>query len=986
MDNAKEQKAPFKTRFFNLIGKTAFKDTKMYQKKAAALTGTAKKKNKKQAPTKTYEKRFTVIIPVYNVKQYLAEAIESVINQTVGFVKTVQLILIDDGSTDGSDFVCRKYSYKYPDNIVYRATENRGVSAARNLGIDLAVGKYIAFLDGDDHYAKNSLEECWKFMEKHHEEIDLLFTDMEYFEARQGKHPLCKDIKTNSVISLDDGIVSSFSSCAAFFKAEVFENLKFDEKMVLNEDVKLVSLAMKNKRAFGHLANVTYWCRKRNTKESASDGAGKKDNVNMYKCATDCHRYMIDDDLKNFGHVTKFTQKGVTYNLSWYRAKSSTEVLSSLEYQKACDALLYCLNNIDDAIILSNKHANYWIKLYQLMLKHGEPRIAENEIEPRFFIGNVSFAINIAPSIFISEEKDGLIHFGGYYNTPFPDLVELVVRYNGKEYTARYCESQYEARQIYYFGKKILSATQFDIHIPYERDGYMEFFMRTKAGRRTKCDVEYASMSRLNNNLPCSQFFLGEDTILTKIGSNTVLVKKFDYATMEYMLAEASCGYLKMHTEIIEEYIRCYKEFSGRRIWVFYDRLDQNNDNAYWLYNYAKQFNDGIEKYYLISKRARNWKNLFKDRNVLDYDNIKNRVILFFCEKFISSQTIREVLSYAPKESRFGAHYDIFRTLFRADEIFLQHGITQTNVDNIYSYFNRNFNMFVTAVKSEYEYILGEQFSYPPEVVKLTGFPRYDYLNDKAEKIIIFAPTWDKRFMSAQEGYNPAFKCSNKYSFIQAFINNERLCKELRKSGYKIYCKLHPGYLRQMSDFYTEYGDVIKFAGDEITYNKIFEIGALFVTDYSSAVFDFAYLKKPVLYYQELGLHHSLDGSYFSFEENGFGKISYDFETLIDDVIECVKGGCKMPEKYQKRVDDFFTFRDKNNCKRVYDEILKLPVRKFAQPSEPAQSLVSKQASKPKQAAKNPAKKSSTTKAKTSKGKATTKTKNMKGDKKNGKK
>lgn len=958
------------------MGKTAFKDTKMYQKKMVKGAGTEVKKKKKNEPSKTYAKQFSVIIPVYNVKQYLAEAIESVINQTVGFQKNVQLILIDDGSKDNSGIVCLKYAFKYPENIVYRRTENRGVSAARNLGIDLAVGKYIAFLDGDDYFSKNLLAECGKFMEQNSDKIDFLQVDTEWFEALTGKHNLCRDIKKNAIINSGEGIVTSLR--VVFFKAEVLESFRFDENLAVAEDFKLIGSVITRKGAYGHVASATYHYRRRYAEGSAIDNTKNKDDVNTYKRVIHCFKYLIENDLKKFGHVTKFTQSAIAYDLAWYKRESSAAVLDSPVYAEAYKALQYCLKYIDDARIVNNKHGDYWTKIFMLMQKYGEPSIADKEIEPSYCFGNISFKMGTTAWVELCEEKGGIIHFSGYYNALFPDLVELVVRYNGTEYFASCSASNFVNKQFYYFGKHVLSATQFDIYVPYETDGYMEFFMRTN-GRRMPCDIKHTASSRFNNTTLGNQFFIDENTIFQKFGTNIISVKKFDFATLDYLFTEATYGYLKADTGIIEEYLRRYQEFIGRRIWIFSDLFERNDDNAWWLYNYAKQFDDGIEKYYMTCKRAKDWNVISKDKNVLDFDDIKDRVLLFFCEKSVSSHSIRNSFSVLPRAGDWSDEYNIFRVLFRADEVFLQHGIIKDTCNYNYSYPVRNFSIFVTSTKGEYDYVCGLDFAYPPGIVKLTGLPRYDYLKNEAEKIIIFAPTWSRGGAILGQ-YSPAFKDSDKYKFIQSFINNKRLCENLRKNGYKVYCKLHPLLAVQMSDFYTDYDDVIKFVGEEITYNKIFKIGALFVTDYSSAFFDFAYLKKPILYYQEFAGHLNAEGSYFSYENNGFGKVSYDFETLIDDIIECVAGGCKMLEKFQKRVDDFFTFRDKNNCKRVYDEILKLPIRKFAQSSEHKKSPKTKTAVSSNSAARAPKSKTMPHK------KVTAKTKKTKGDKKNGKK
>ena len=95
----------------------------------------------------------SVIIPVYNAEKYLAECIESVVNQTE---QSWQLILVNDGSVDLSDSICQSYAEK-DSRICYIKQENAGVSAARNAGIEKASGKWITFLDADDTLSQDAL-------------------------------------------------------------------------------------------------------------------------------------------------------------------------------------------------------------------------------------------------------------------------------------------------------------------------------------------------------------------------------------------------------------------------------------------------------------------------------------------------------------------------------------------------------------------------------------------------------------------------------------------------------------------------------------------------------------------------------------------------------------------------------------------------------------------------------------------------------------
>lgn len=99
-------------------------------------------------------KKISVIVPIYNSEKYISECIESVLNQTY---KNFELLLVDDGSKDSSGDICRKYE-KQDDRIKYIYKENGGVSSARNHGVQIAAGEYIAFVDSDDIVKPEILE------------------------------------------------------------------------------------------------------------------------------------------------------------------------------------------------------------------------------------------------------------------------------------------------------------------------------------------------------------------------------------------------------------------------------------------------------------------------------------------------------------------------------------------------------------------------------------------------------------------------------------------------------------------------------------------------------------------------------------------------------------------------------------------------------------------------------------------------------------
>lgn len=109
----------------------------------------------------------TIIVPVYNVCAYVGECVESLLNQTY---TNLEIILVDDGSTDGSEAVCDEYAKK-DNRIRVIHQKNQGLSGARNTGLDHAEGEYIAFVDSDDCVMSTFIASLYRLIKKYHADI-----------------------------------------------------------------------------------------------------------------------------------------------------------------------------------------------------------------------------------------------------------------------------------------------------------------------------------------------------------------------------------------------------------------------------------------------------------------------------------------------------------------------------------------------------------------------------------------------------------------------------------------------------------------------------------------------------------------------------------------------------------------------------------------------------------------------------------------------
>lgn len=180
--------------------------------------------------------KLSVIIPAYNVEKYIEKCIESVINQSY---KNLEIIIINDGSTDHTDELCKKYIDKDA-RIKYISKENEGLSEARNTGLRYATGDYVTFLDSDDYFDLNYASIMMK--EILDDDLDMVSCNSRSFNDYDGKEypiPIKINKVFNNIEALDDiNTKESFTFEPAqqkIYKKELFNDLKF-EKGRIHED------------------------------------------------------------------------------------------------------------------------------------------------------------------------------------------------------------------------------------------------------------------------------------------------------------------------------------------------------------------------------------------------------------------------------------------------------------------------------------------------------------------------------------------------------------------------------------------------------------------------------------------------------------------------------------------------------------------------------------------------------------------------------
>lgn len=262
---------------------------------------------------------FTVIIPIYNTEQYLNDAISSVIHQTLNFKKNIQIILVNDGSTDNSEKICISFKEKYPNNIIYIKQENLGVSAARNTGLKYVEGKYINFLDADDMWQKGVFKKVLKmFIEN--SGLPLIGVRQKTFEASNGFMALdYKFEKGSRIVDIAkefDKVQLSVTS--AFFDIEYIKNILFDTKIKYSEDAKFIyEMLIKNrKKEYGLIAKPYHLYRKRFLGNSAVQ---TKDNDKSWYFVTPelSYKYLLELADSKMPELVNSVSYYIMYDYGW---------------------------------------------------------------------------------------------------------------------------------------------------------------------------------------------------------------------------------------------------------------------------------------------------------------------------------------------------------------------------------------------------------------------------------------------------------------------------------------------------------------------------------------------------------------------------------------------------------------------------------------------------------------------------------------------
>ncbi len=883
---------------------------------------------------------FSVVIAAYNSDRFISETIESVIEQDYGF-ENIQLILVNDGSKDNTFEICSAYAKKYPNNIIVIDKENGGVSSARNAGMKYVKGKYINFLDSDDKFEKNVFSKVFEFFEKHETKTDVVTIKVELFGAKTG------DTWFNRKFANGDRLLNLWSNPkiylnavnSTFFHSRIKNQLFFDENLSISEDLKTVNYILMNKWSIGLLASCKFLYRIHNADEMSLTNSARKKPDWYFPYLERVYFWLYEQSYAKTHQFPKFLQHTLYRDL-YNRFVNNTQLESVLKTEEERirykELLFKALSLIDDDVICGVDCINKDYQIYFYSIKYGTPEISVEDAQTVFSWKDGEVKISKKCTVMFENCRitNRKLYLEGYcvLNNARAEYRDLHFIVNGQRISPKILKNTID--DSYAFSdERIFKRKHFKVSINLNRIKNSKIEAYVNMGG-IEIPFTYAGSCKwFGVNAYVPHAYYKENGYALYFDSNALYVKKAGFAS-GIKLENAYLKQLKSMRKNNPQATKAYKIRSAYRIlkylkirplWLVSDRDVTAGDNGEAFYAYLKK-KPFINKYFVFRKSASDAKRLkLRGFKLLDPESSIYKFKYILADAVVSSNLDPSQISPIICSKYL---QDIIQ---KKRYVFLQHGIIKDDLSGVYSRQLRKIDMFVTSTVPEYKSIVENPMYFCDETVtKLTGLPRYDLLYNNDQKNVLVIPTWRRGNVShidytdMQWVLKPGFENTYYYKFYHGLLSNERLQNSLKSAGYKLCYFPHINIIRS-NKYFEDIKGIHIIKGKERNYTKIFAEASIMVTDYSSTAFDFGYLRKPMVFCQgdseEFFSSHTYTKGYFDYRRDAFGEVTENIEEAVDAILRIVERDGKIEGMYLERINKFFPFSDKKNCKRVYTEI-----------------------------------------------------------------
>ena len=603
-------------------------------------------------------------------------------------------------------------------------------------------------------------------------------------------------------------------------------------------------------------------------------------------------------------------------------------IFDDKEYKEFINITKECLEYIPDEMILNFKYKTILDDYSDVFILMKNKDFYKDCSKSQLL--NYSLTKNIEIST-VNEEKEELVFDCAYHGIEYiKNGINIEVKLNDENISIKennvYTTTMFFNKDFDKFYTFSFVLNKKDI----KNNSKLNFYI-TKGNTSKRAHLTFSDdkpQARLNNFLSNCYWRFNKNYIMTTNYKSIIFNKKnwlgrfFKelalYKDFIFQSKKKSLGIRALYLRIMYRLTRFM--YSNKHIWVTFDKLYKGGDNGEYFYHYCQKRKGKYKCYYIINKNAYDYKRLKDDKNVVTFKSLKEYLVVLNAEAIFATHAgCSNFMAFTKGKEKY------FRDLFNYDVFCLQHGLTIQDIPQLQNRLRDNTKLYFCASKHEIINLSQDKYDYNKDSLLLTGIARYDGLINKDKKQILITPTWRHNManivtnVGSTRPYYDDFKNTPYYKIYNSIINDKKLIDCAKKYDYKITYLLHPTLTAQIDDFdKNKYVNIFTVTEDQ-SYEKLLCESSLMVTDYSGVQYDFAYMKKPIIYFHTDELPNHYGSGEIDYEKEGFGPIVKTKEELIDLLCEKIKNDCENEDKYVDRCKDFFEFDDNNSCERIYN-------------------------------------------------------------------
>nr|WP_239534446.1 CDP-glycerol glycerophosphotransferase family protein [Priestia taiwanensis] len=927
-------------------------------------------------------KSVSVIVPIYNAEKYVVECLDSLVEQSL---ENIEVLLINDGSTDNSQTIAEEYVTNHPHLFQLINKENGGVASARNRGLTVATGEYVAFLDPDDYVLPNTYRVM--YLKSRNTQSDTFIGNIRCFNTTRTwgipymaklfdkELPEVRHIKTNPELGL------SASSCNKLFKRNFLErhHIQFDEEISVGEDLLFTQqcLYLSNHTCVANINSLNY--RVIQSEASLSKREDVRFFVHHYKAVQKLKAFYLANHLEQYSHTVEKAQWKFFINSITLRYKKLSkqdldavldigwEFYNSFIHSFTLDELVEEFNHYERLAheFLRKKQKNDMLFLLEIMstpetYKRSNILTEKREVYnflyahfPKYrrylHVSNVNF--KKIPSVLKVETffvYDGMLTIGGYlfhhgYKAGERDKKQLIFRNTETkkevvidlENELRTDVSNYNGARVQDYDYSGFKTKQLHLCRLGLSNGFWEMiFVVEKDVNKIRLERKIQSKLIENKNV-AKRNMIGSLQIDTLLNRKHVTIKVSDVT----LLTRVKNKLITYRNNWKQEWsLVCKKQYKTwwtlwmykimgtfykkKDIWFIGERNDTAQDNSYHMFKYIRTKHPHIPCYYVIDKDAEDRKQIEQYGNLVYSNTIKHTLFLLTASKiinsysdkvFMHSKAYKDIVCIYPEWSRY------------SQNIFLQHGIIGVSRVNHVLHKNKtNYDMFIASSKGEKNHLLKE-YGYKEEEVKVTGLARWDNLKGECNKReMLIMPTW-RAWIKDEESLLE----SEYFQRLQSLLHNKELHALIERYHITINFYLHYEAQRLLAklgiSLDAAHSHIHVIQKDSISVQQLLKNNALLVTDYSTVSFDFAYMQKPVIFYQfdyDLFFSKHYREGIINHRTDLFGKVVETEDDLVAKITYYVTNNMKMEAEYKEKTKQFVMKPTSGtHCELIFNEI-----------------------------------------------------------------